>query len=175
MADRSDTSAGDFFVGQEFDNLESAKTFLAQFNKKHFCDFVIRTNNKRSLVAVCKHGIKRKSDSKGAREHLHYNFVDCKAKINFYKSQVSGSTKLKVTILNTEHHGHVISEDLYNRLNVNITEEETELIKTLAGANARPSQIKKLMLEKSKKRLTVQKNRNIAAKILPPENDEECQ
>ena len=101
---------------------------------------------------------------------MHYNFVDCKAKINFYKSQVSGSTKLS-----TEHHGHVISEDLYNRLNVNITEEETELIKTLAGANARPSQIKKLMLEKSKKRVTVQKIRNIAAKILPPENDEECQ
>jgi hypothetical protein len=122
MADSSDTSDGDFFVGQEFENLESAKTFLAQFNKKHFCDFVIRTNNQRSLVAVCKHGIQRKSNSKGAREHLHYNFVDCKAKMNFYKSQVSGSTKLKVTILNTEHHGHVISEDLYNRLNVNITD-----------------------------------------------------
>ena len=34
MADSGDTntSAGDFFVGQEFKNLESAKTFLVQYN-----------------------------------------------------------------------------------------------------------------------------------------------
>ena len=60
-----------------------------------------------------------------------------------------------------------MNEDVYKRLNVNITDKERELVKTLAGGNAKPSQIKKILLEKSKKRVTIQKVKNLVAKIKP--------
>ena len=164
---------GMFFKDQVFQNEDEARKFLDTFNKRNFCDFVIKTNNKKSLIALCKYGYNRPSESRGVRKNLHYNFVDCKARITMYKSQFAGNTTLKVTQVNTVHSGHVVNEDVYKRLNVNITDEETELIKTLAGGNAKPSQIKKILLEKSKKRVTIQKIKNLVAKIKPKTSDEE--
>ena len=171
----ADTNEYEFFKGKIFENEEEAKNFIANYNKKHFTEFVIVTNNKRSLVVACKYGYNRPSESKGIRRNLHYNFVDCKAKINMFKSQVQGKKTLKVTSVNIDHSGHVVDEDVYNRLNINITEEETELIKTLAGGNAKPSQIKRILLEKSKKRVTIQKIKNLVAKIKPLISDEDSQ
>ena len=170
----SETTNIDFYVKQVFENENAAKAAIAQYNKKNFCDFIIRTNNKKSLLAVCKHGHERKSDSKGLRRNLHYNFVGCKAKINMYKSQVNGSTSLSITSLILDHNGHMVNEDIYNRENVHITDEEQELIKTLAGANTKPSQMKRILQEKFNKRVKIKKIQNLITKILPPENPEEA-
>ena len=147
----------EFFVNKVFENVAAAKNAIALFNKKNFCDFVIRSNNQKTLLAVCKHGIERKSFSKGHRANLRYNFVDCKARVRMYKSQVTGNSSLKVTSLVLEHNGHMVHEDIYNRENVHITDEEQELIKTLAEANTKPSQMKRILLDKFNKRVKIKK------------------
>ena len=83
------------YVGQHFDSEESAKTFLSEYNKNNFYDFVIATNNKRSLILICKHGRKRLSESRGIRKNLHYIFVDCGAKVNMYNRACCQMKKFK--------------------------------------------------------------------------------
>ena len=53
----------EFFVNKVFENVAAAKNAIALFNKNNFCDFVVQSNNKKTLLAVCKHGIERKSFS----------------------------------------------------------------------------------------------------------------
>ena len=73
-----------FFKNQVFQNEDEVKKFLDNYNRKNFSDFVIKTNNKRSLIALCKYGYNRPSESKGIRKNLHYNFVDL---ISFHDSE----------------------------------------------------------------------------------------
>ena len=163
----------EFFVGQLFKTEEDAKTFLQKYNEQNFTELRIRSNHKKAMVVTCKHGIFRKTTSKDIRPHTRFNFVGCKAKINFYKSQVPGSTSLKVTQVNLEHNDHEVNKDVYNRANINISEEEEDLIKILADAKTKPSRIQKILLEKSNKRVTIQKLKNLVAKITPTENEDE--
>ena len=43
-------------------------------NKRHFTNFRINTNNKKSLIYQCKHAVNRDTRSKGKRVRLHANF-----------------------------------------------------------------------------------------------------
>lgn len=163
----------DIHVGRNFDGVDAAKQFVKEFNEKHFTNFVVETNNKRSLVFYCKHSVHRDSRSKGKREHLQYNYSGCSARIRMYKSQKPGDGgKLKVTLVDVKHN-HSTSKEIYDSQNINITKEEEELILTLKAANAKPSQIKKVLFEKSQKRVTIQKLKNLVKKISPPENEEQ--
>ena len=76
-------------------------------------------------------------------------------------------TKLELT------HNHSTTREMYESENVNFTEEEKELILTLKAANAKPSQIKRVLLERSKKRVTIQRLKNLIQKISPKESDEQ--
>ena len=163
----------EFSPGQVFKNEDEAKTFLRKYNEKNFTEFRIRSNHKRAMVVKCKHGVHRVTTSKDLRPHTHFNYIGCKAQINFYKSQKPGATSLKVTKVNLEHNDHEINEDVYNHKNVKITEEDEELIKLLANAKTKPSRIQKVLLSKNKKRVTIKKLKNVVAKISTPENKEE--
>lgn len=163
----------EFFVGQVFKNEEAAKVFLKDYNRKNFTEFRIRTNFKKAMVLTCKHGIFRTTTSKDIRPNTHFNFVGCKAKINCYKSQVVGSTSVRVTQVNLEHNDHEVNQDVYNQATVNFTEEEEDLIKILKDANTKPSRIQKVLLQKSKKRVHIQKLKNLVAKFSPVESEEE--
>ena len=163
----------DIHVGRNFDGVDAAKQFVKEFNEKHFTNFVVETNNKRSLVFYCKHSVHCDSRSKGKREHLQFNYSGCSARIRMYKSQKPGDGgKLKVTLVDVKHN-HSTSKEIYDSQNINIAKEEEELILTLKAANAKPSQIKKVLFEKSQKRVTIQKLKNLEKKISPPENEEQ--
>jgi len=163
------------FVGKVFATQEEAKTCIKDYNKEHFTEFIIDSNHKKAMVAICKHGKKRKSMSKGIRHNLHYNFVGCKAKFNLYKSQVPGSKSLKVTQVLLEHSNHDVNVEVYNRGNVIVTDDDLNIVKTLADANARPSQIKRVLFEKSQKKVTTDKVKRLIAKVSRPENYRETQ
>ena len=159
--------------GKQFNNVEDAKKYIKEFNEDNFTNFVVDSNNKRSLVFICKHGVHRDSTSKGVREAQRYNYLGCNAKIRLYKSQKEDDRGiLRITSVDMNHN-HCISEEVFEKENVNFTEEEKELIKTLKDANARPSQIKRVLLERSKKTVTIKRLWNLLQKISPKESDEE--
>ena len=159
--------------GKQFNNVEDAKKYIKEFNEDNFTNFVVDSNNKRSLVFICKHGVHRDSTSKGVREAQRYNYLGCNAKIRLYKSQKEDDRGiLRITSVDLNHN-HCISKEVFEKENVNFTEEEKELIKTLKDANARPSQIKRVLLERSKKTVTIKRLWNLLQKISPKESDEE--
>ena len=161
-------------VGAKFQDVVAAKEFINHFNKENFCEFIVGTNNAKSLYFVCTHSRHRKSTSKGSRPGQHFNFLGCQAKIFFYKSQRPGDESLKVTQLDLEH-SHPISEEIYNQKNTILTDEQKEMIKNLVSANASAKQVKRVLMNKAKKRVTLQKVRNIIRKVAPPETDEVAQ
>ena len=78
-------------IDREFNSVEDARAFVEKYNKDNFTNFVISNNNKRSLVYLCRHAVKRKSH--GQRPNQHYNYVGCTAKIRMYKSK-NGTLKI---------------------------------------------------------------------------------
>ena len=112
---------------------------MSQCNKDNFTEFKVASNGKKLLVYKCKHGVHRLSTSKGQRPHQHYNYLECKAQVNFYKSQVAGSSALKVSKLILEH-SHTVNEEIYNLTNVDLEEEELNVIKDLTEAKTKPNQ-----------------------------------
>ena len=129
----------EFKVGQKFENVEKAKDYVKQFNENNFTNFVVQTNNKRSMLLVCKHSVHRDSKSTGKRETLRYNFLGCTAKIRLYKCQKEDDVgTLKVTAVDLNHN-HSTSKEIFEIENVNFTAEEKELIATIKAANAKPS------------------------------------
>ena len=171
--DTTDTS--EFKTGQKFETVEKVKEFTKNYNEKNFTNFVVAPNNKRSMVLVCKHGVHRDSKSKGKRENQRYNYLGCTAKIRIYKSQKGeGEGTLKVTAVDLGHN-HATSKEIFEMENVNFTEEEKELIGTLKAANAKPSQIKRVLLERSEKKVTIQRLKNLVKKMSPEDSEESSQ
>ena len=67
-------------------------------------------------------------------------------------------------------HNHSTSKEVFESEHVNFTHDEKELIVTLKAANAKPSQIKKVLYERTKKRVTITKLKNLVRKISPENN-----
>ena len=149
--------------------LDEVKSFVSEYNSSHFTDFVISNNNKKSLVFECKHGRDRKSTSTGKRPKQHYNFLGCKASVRLYKSKKEGS--LKVTQVNLVHN-HQTTEEIHHLQNASLNDDEKELVLTLKQANARPSQIKRVLCERQNKHITTQRLRNLISKFLREENSQ---
>ena len=161
-----------FKIGQRFENVEKAKEFVKKYNEENFTNFVVESNNKRSMVLVCKHSVHRDSKSKGKREILSYNYLGCPAKIRMYKSQKGEEVgSVKVTAVDLEHN-HSTSKEIFESENVNFTEDEKDLITTLKAVNAKPSQIKAVLLERSKKNVTIQRLKNLVRKMSPVEDED---
>ena len=117
----------------------------------------------------CKYGYDRNVRSKGKRIKLHYQYIECPAFVNFYKSQKDGG------IIMTSHcndHNHPRTEELFWRQNVDIDEEDETLIDNLLSGNCKPSQIKKVLRDKKKKELTMGKLRYRIGKIVANQNEE---
>ena len=147
-----DENNPDIQLNKKFSTVEDVKVFIKVVNDKHYTNFVVETNNKFSLVFVCKHGVHRNSKSKGKRTALHYNYMGCYAKIRFYKSQRAGEEKkLRLSAFDLNHN-HSTTKEVYESENVHFSKDEVELITTLKAANAKPSQIKRVLLEKTKKK-----------------------
>ena len=157
---------------QKFDNVNSLKEFIKTYNEQNFTNFVVETNNKRSVVLVCKHGVQRNSKSRGQRANQRYNYLGCEAKVRIYKTQKGDEAgTLNVTSVNLDHN-HDTSKQIFESEHVNFTDEEKELIITLKAANTKPSQITKVLWERSKKRVTIQKLKNLIRKISPHSNED---
>ena len=160
-------------TGQTFESVEAAKEYIKKFNEENFTNFVVETNNKRSLVLYCKHSVNRDSKSKGKRIHLHYNYNGCAARIRMYKSQKADELgNLKVTAVEMDHN-HIISKDIYESENIQFTSEERDLVAKLNAGNCQTSQIRRVLLEKSQKNITIQRLKNLVAQICPPEEDDQ--
>ena len=158
---------------KKFANVEEVKEFMKRYNEENYTNFIVQTNNKRSMTFVCKHGYHRDSTSKGIRGNLTYNFLGCTAKIRLYKAQKGGDIgTLSVTAVDLQHN-HSTSKEIFESENVNFIEDEKDLILTLKDANAKPSQIKRILLERSKKKVTITSLKNLINKISPKENEDE--
>ena len=79
------------------------KAAVNQYNDKNASEFVIATNNKKSLLIKCNHDMARKSKSIGKRPKQHYNFIGCVASVTCYKSQKNTVGEVKVTKVNLTH------------------------------------------------------------------------
>ena len=161
-------------VGNKFESTEAAKQFIRDFNATNFTEFIVETNSNRCLVFSCKHSVKRDSKSKGKRIHSHFNYLACPAKIRMYKSQSqSEAGTVKVTKINLDH-SHTVAKEIYESQHVVLTEEEQELIKTLKEANVKDSQVQRVLLERSKKKVTIQKLKNLIQKMSPSGDPEDA-
>ena len=156
-------------VGDIVHSDERAKAMVLKFNQDNFVDFVVETNNQKSLRFVCKHGARQRARSKGQRPKQHQNFLDCKAAISFYKSLKNGT--IKCTKIYNEHN-HPVSEQIYKSKNVALTEEEIVMSSNLRSGNCKPSQIKRILLEKFNKQISIQKLKNVLAKTPGEDQDD---
>ena len=139
------------------------KAAVNQYNDKNAPEFVIATNNKKSLLVKCNHGIARKSKSIGKRPEQHYNFIGCGASVTCYKSQKNTVGEVKVTKVNLTHN-HKINQAAVHDAS-SLSQEEESLVTTLRSANAQTSQIKRALSEKFQKNFTTQKLRNMMNKL----------
>ena len=115
MGDPNDEVAAnkELKVGEKFRDEDEAKDFIKNFSKANFCDFNVGTNNAKQLLFHCKHSRFRKHKGTGNRPQQHYNYMDCHAKIWFYKSQKRSDRSLKITQIDLDH-THPLSEEIYN-------------------------------------------------------------
>ena len=96
LTDMSLMEVSDLFaVGKIFGNVEEVKSAVREYNEQNYTEFIVETNNKNSLILVCKYGRIRASKSQGIRKNLQYNNLKCKACIALYKSKKNmGISKL---------------------------------------------------------------------------------
>ena len=85
--------------------------------------------------------------------------------VRLYKSQKQDISTVKVTQVNLSHN-HETSEELHNYQNATLDEDDRDLVLTLNEANAKPSQIKRVLAEKNKKHMSTQRLRNLISKLL---------
>lgn len=150
-------------VGKVFDSIDDAKACVQNYNETKFTNFVVVSNNKKSLIYSCRHAIERKSSSSGQRPNQHYNFVGCAARIRMYKAK-NGS--VKVTQLDLEHTNHVVDETTHRFNNDSLDEEESDLVRTLKDANTKTSQIKRMLCSRANKRMSTQRVKNLITKLI---------
>ena len=129
-------------IGQEFENVSDVKTFIAEYNETHFTNFVFTSSNSRQINIRCKHGYDRKSRCTGKRPKQHLNFMDCQGYIRLYKGK---SEKYKITSNNLTHN-HPTTATIHQFNNAVLNEEDRDLLLTLKEANAKPSQIKRVLI-----------------------------
>ena len=55
-------------LGEKFNDEDEAKQFI---NEENFCEFIVSTNNKKSLYFHCKHSRKSDYTGNGLREGQH--------------------------------------------------------------------------------------------------------
>ena len=67
-------------------------------------------------------------------------------------------------------HNHTASKDVHDVQHPVLDDEEKELILTLKEANAKPSQIKRVLIERKNKKLTTQQLKNLISKFLKTNN-----
>ena len=168
----SDNNGQEFELeeGKLFDTENDAKHFVGNYNKENYTEFKVAVNNKKALVFACNFGRKRSSKCTEKRPKQHYNNIGCPARVNFYKSQKPDSTQLKVTKIVSDHN-HAVSKEAFNLQNTNLNDEELDIIKDLAEANLKPSQIQGVLLKKVGKRVNCKKLRNIITKTCPSQNE----
>ena len=78
-------------------------------------------------------------------------------------------TTLSISSHHLEHN-HPLSQELYQHKNVQFTEEEKDVMGVLKQGNAKPSQIKRVLLDKFKKKVSVQKIKNTIAQMFPDDS-----
>ena len=160
-------------VQKIFDDTEAAKNFMKKYNEENYTEFIVSSNCKKSLIFSCKHSIYRDSRSTGERVKHHFNYLACPAKIRMYKSQnPTKAGSVKITQMNLEH-SHPICKEIFENQNVVFTDEEKDLIATLKAANAKNSQIQRVLFERTKKKVSVIKFKNLIQRIMPAEGPEE--
>ena len=157
-------------VGVTFNSIQSAKDDVLKFCDDNFVNFVVDTNNKKSLRFVCKHGTRQRVRGTGNRPNQHQNFLDCKASISFFKSQKLNN--LKCTKIENQL-DHPVSKQIYKYGNAVLTEEEILMSSNLKNGNSKPSQIKRILLEKFNKQITIQKLKNALAKTSTDDKEDD--
>ena len=144
-----------FTVGEQFADVDSVKSALDRYNQQNETELTITTNNKKSMIIMCKHGRKRKHECTGKRPKQHSAFLGCDVAVTIYKSKRG----LNVTKVELQHNHALIPPA------PTIDTTDQEMIMTLADASARPSQIKRVLQEKNKKIVSTQKIRNLLNKV----------
>ena len=158
--------------GTLFNSANEAKACVVKYNVDNFSNFVITNNNKKSLVYGCRHAVPtRKSHCGGKRPNQHYNYLGCEASIRMYKLK---DGKVKITKVDLLHKNHVTNETNYRFNNDSLNEEERDLVITLKEANTKTSQIKRILCDRTNKRMSTQRMRNLISKLMsePSPNDE---
>ena len=122
--------------------------FVNDFGKKNKTKFVIRHSSTKpgnKLVYVCKHGMKRRSESTGIRPIQSTVKRNCPAFIRFYH-RASGEVILND--FQIDHQNHEISENIYMQDNAKVTPEALKIIMQLLSSNCKVANIKSALLAK---------------------------
>ena len=101
-------------VGKTFNSIADAKACVEKYNSDNYTNFVVTTNNRKSLVYGCRHAVERKSYSGGKRPNQHYNYVGCTAAIRMYKSKDGKVKVMKAELSHTNHPVNVTSYGFNN-------------------------------------------------------------
>ena len=70
-------------------------------------------------------------------------------------------------------HNHTVSKDVHDVQHPVLDDEEKELILILKEANAEPSQLKQVLIERKNKKLTTQQLQNLISKFLKTNNSDD--
>ena len=131
-----------------FASKETVKQFVKDFGELNKTKFVIRESRNKpasNLVYVCKHGMKRRSESTGKRPVQSTVKKNCPVYIRFYH-RASGEVSLNA--FDIGHKNHEISENIYMQDNAKVTPEALEIIKQLLTSNCKVANIKSAILSK---------------------------
>ena len=156
-------------IGDTFASVETAKEKVKEYCDDKFVDLKVETNNKNYLKFICKHGARLRPRSTGERPNQHQNFLGCKASVTFSKSLKDNSIKCTKIV---DEHTHAVNEKIYKHDKVSLTEEEIVLSANLKNGKCKPSQIRRILLEKYNKEISIQKLKNVLAKTIVDEEDD---
>ena len=118
-----------FVPNQVFHDVDQVKSALGDYNKKHFTDLIVDTNNSSSMVIICKHGKKRKYEGLGKRPNQRYNYLGCSARINISKRKDSTLVVKKCDV----EHNHDVSKTIQEMQTPVINENDEVQILTFEG------------------------------------------
>ena len=131
--------------GMTFKCKNDAIFFMKEYCHEHKTAFVLKSSQSKTgagLLYSCKHGLKRRSESRGKRVIQRSVKKNCPAFIRFYVRK-SGRTVLKG--FDVKHENHYVNENIYMQDVAKADDKALKIIKQMMDGNCKVGNIKRAL------------------------------